>query len=265
MTDLVEVAGLVENERFVRGDVADRGFVRELMEGVDGVVHLAGVVGAGFSFDEVLGANIVGTHHVFEGAVACGVANVVYASSHHVVGFIRRGERIDHETLHRPDSEYGLSKAFGESAAAFFADKFGLNVLSVRIGYVGERVENERRLHTWISGRDLAQLVGIGLRTEGLGHELVYGVSEVPEAFFDNGNAERLGYRPEDRAVDFVTGAEVFDEVPDLRTVEEGVVGGGFAGVGFCGDVGRVLGEGVGRRNGAAGGQGCPPSGEGME
>ncbi len=243
LTDIEPVADLEENESFEKGDLADFDFINGLASKCDGILHLGGMVGAAYTFEEIIGPNYIGTHNVFTAACRNGISNVVYASSHHAVGFIRRGEPIDEKTPHRPDSEYAVSKAFGESAASFFVDNFGINILSIRIGYVGTEVEFERRLHTWISPRDLAQLVGIGLTTENLEHEIVYGVSDVEEPFFDNSNATRLGYKPKDRAVDFVTSPDVLKTAPDLSEVAEGVVGGGFAAVGFEGNTERLLGK----------------------
>jgi len=242
LTDLEPITDLAANERFEAGDIQDLDFVRSLARQVDGIVHLAGLVGAAYTFDQVLGPNIIGTHHVYEAARSEGVPQVVYASSHHAVGFMRRGEAIDHLTPHRPDSEYGLSKAFGESAGAYYADKFGLNILSIRIGYVGDEVSQERRLHTWISARDLAQLIEIGLDTPELGHQIVYGVSDNPDPFFDNANAHRLGYRPQDRASDQVTDPALLDAEPDLTTLVGATVGGGFGEVGFEGNLDRIIG-----------------------
>ncbi len=241
LTDVEKISDLAPNECFRQGDIADLDFVKKIANGADGIVHLAGKVGAQFTFDDVLGPNIAGTHHVFETARQCGISHVVSASSHHAVGFIQRGAPIDHTTAHRPDTEYGLSKAFGESAAAYFADKFGLNVLSIRIGYVGPDIPDERRLHTWISAHDLAQLIEIGLTTPNLGHEIVYGVSQVDEPFFDNSNAFRLGYQPQDRARDAVADPSILEIAPNLDTIEEGVVGGGFAAADFAGDASRIL------------------------
>jgi uronate dehydrogenase len=201
------------------------------------------MVGAAYRFEEVLGPNIIGAHNVFEAALRQGVKRVVYASSHHVVGFAPRGSHLDHRTAPRPNGEYALSKAYGEAAASFYADKFGLEILSNRIGYIGNDVSKERRLHTWVSARDLAQLILIGLTHPDIHHEIVYGVSEVPEPFFDNQNAFRLGYVPQDRALDHVTTPSVLSHQPDLRSIEDGVVGGGFASVGFAGDPAKVLGR----------------------
>ncbi len=243
LTDLKEIDDCQGRESFKQGDIADIEFVKSLAGACEGVVHLAGLVGSKFTFEENIGPNYVGTHNIFRAAAESGIKNVVYASSHHAVGFIKRGERIDHTTTHRPDTEYGLSKAFGESAASYFADNFGLNILSIRIGYIGPDTCNERRSHTWISARDLAQLIEIGLRTPDLGHQIVYGVSDCDEPFFDNSNADRLGYHPKDHARDAVIDPSALNSKPDLNTIEEGVVGGGFAAMDFAGDKDRILGS----------------------
>lgn len=240
LTDIAGIDDAAGNESFKQGDITDLGFVKELAAQVDGIVHLAGMVGH-YSFDEVLGPNIIGTHNVFTAAQAAGVTRVVNASSHHVVGFFKRGAPIDETTAPRPDSPYGLSKAYGEAAAAYFADKFGLQILSIRIGYVGDELSDERRLHTWISARDLEQLIEIGLTAPNLGHQIVYGVSDNPDPFFDNSNAARLGYKPQDRSVDFVTDPAVLEMAPDPDSIAGGVVGGGFASVDFTGDKSRIL------------------------
>ncbi len=244
ITDLAEIVDPAPNETFIQGDIVDLAFVKDLAGRVDGIVHLAGMVGAQYTFDEVLGPNIVGTHNIYLAARDCGVSHVVFASSHHAVGFLRRGTPIDETTAPVPDSQYGLSKAFGEDCGAYYAKKFGLNVLAIRIGFVGEKVSEERRLHTWVSPRDLAQLIHLGLSTENLGYEVVYGVSDNHEPFFDNRNAFRLGYRPQDRSVDFVSEPSVLNLKPDLTSIVGAVVGGGFASVGYQGDPKRVTGEG---------------------
>ena len=241
LTDIQAIDDCQQGESFEQGDISDLSFVSGLAKRSEGLIHLAGLVASHYTFEDNMGPNYLGTHNVYRAAAENGIGNVVYASSHHAVGFTKRGEKIDHTTAHRPDTEYGLSKAFGESAAAFFADKFGLDILSIRIGYVGSDVPNERRLHTWISPRDLAQLIDIGLRTELEGHQIVYGVSNCDDPFFDNSNAERLGYRPQDHSRDAVTNPSVLESKPDLNSIEEGLVGGGFAAKGFAGDKDRIL------------------------
>ncbi|CAN5161715.1 NAD(P)-dependent oxidoreductase [soil metagenome] len=244
LTDRRELPNpLATGETFERGDLEDAAFLAGLAMGSAGIVHLAGLVGAHYTFEQVISPNVVGTHHVFEAARAAGVRNVVLASSAHVVGFLRRGSPIDHATPPRPNSPYAWSKASAEAAGAYFADNFGRSVMAIRIGYVGDDLSKERRLRTWVSARDLAQLVAIGLTRGALGFEVVYGVSANPQPFFDNSNAFRLGYLPRDSSADVVTDPAIAAQEPDLATLEGGLVGGGFAAVGFEGDADRLLGR----------------------
>ncbi|MDA7667447.1 NAD(P)-dependent oxidoreductase [Verrucomicrobia bacterium] len=241
LSDLRPIKTLEGNESFEACDIADLDQLTRIARQANGIIHLAGMVGANYSFDDVLQPNIVGTYNVYRAAHSVGISNVVYASSHHALGFMKRGAPIHDKTPHRPDSHYGLSKAFGESAGSYFCDNFGLNVLAIRIGFVGTEITDERRLHTWISPRDLAHLIHIGLSNRDLGYEVVYGTSNNPDPFFDNSNATRLGYCPEDRAIDHISNEEITTFNPEETTITGGCVGGGFAAVGFKGNPERTL------------------------
>ena len=72
-------------------------------------------------------------------------------------------------------------------------------------------------------------MIEIGLTTPDLGFEIVYGVSENPDPFFDNANAARLGYRPQDRAVKHLADPSLISQKPDTTTAEGTFVGGHFA------------------------------------
>jgi uronate dehydrogenase len=98
----------------------------------------------------------------------------------------------------RPDSRYGVSKVFGEAIGSLYADKHGLEVFNIRIGNVNPRPIDKRRLSIWISPRDIAQLVSIGIDHPDIRFEIVYGVSDNRRSWYDNANARRLGYRPRD-------------------------------------------------------------------
>ncbi len=103
----------------------------------------------------------------------------------------------------RPDSRYGLSKAFGEALASLYADKYGAECLVVRIGHILAKPGNPRDLAIWLSPRDFVQLIAIGLDHPDLHYEIVYGMSDNARAWWDGSNARRLGYRPEDRSEDY--------------------------------------------------------------
>ncbi|MBD3243779.1 MAG: NAD-dependent epimerase/dehydratase family protein [Chitinivibrionales bacterium] len=237
LTHRTPAKDLLPNERSVKGDIQDRDFVDSIMADVDGLIHLAGLVGPDYTFDQVLGPNIVGTYNLFEACRTNGVRQIVYASSHHAIGFLPRGTAIDENTPIRADSYYGVSKAFGEVLGAYFADKYGLNVLSIRIGSVGEKAIDERRMHTWSSPRDLARLIELGLTREEQGYRLVYGVSDCPEPFFDNRSATEMGYSPLDNSLDFLADPSLRDALPDLSNPQNRYIGGYFASQGMSDSV----------------------------
>ena len=199
LSDIRQIASPGADEEYVTADIADLARVEALCEGVDGIIHLGGNSGEA-SWERILEANIIGTRNVFEAARRQGVKRVIMATSNHAVGFYRRDETIDHRVPVRPDSRYGLSKAFGEAIGALYADRHGLGVLCIRIGNYGDAPIDKRRLSIWISPRDLTQLIRIGLEHPDIHYEIVYGVSDNARSWYDNANAHRLGYRPEDHS-----------------------------------------------------------------
>jgi uronate dehydrogenase len=237
--DRHEITDLAPGEEAIVGDIVDRSALIKAMTGVSAVIHLAGCT-TDAGIEEQISGNIVGAYNIYEAARAAGVERVIFASSHHVLGYYPRRRRLNSDALVRPDSRYGLTKAFGEQAGALFADKYGLRVLCIRIGYVDDKPIDHRRLSIWISWRDLAQLVNIGLSHPSLRYAVVYGVSNNARSFFDNDVAHRLGYRPEDRAEDHA--AEVLATVPpeDETKVGTHVIGGHFANGEYEGPIERV-------------------------
>jgi uronate dehydrogenase len=99
-------------------------------------------------------------------------------------------------------------------------------VLSIRIGNVNPEPIDARRLSIWISPRDLAQLVAIGLEHPDIRFEIVYGMSDNARGFWDNSNAARLGYAPEDKSEPYakaVLAAEAEAEDPDAAVYQGGI------------------------------------------
>jgi uronate dehydrogenase len=78
-----------------------------------------------------------------------------------------------------------------------------MQVFCMRIGNVNPAPIDKRRLSLWFSPRDLAQLVSIGIDHPDIRFEIVYGISANKRAWYDNANAYRLGYRPQDDSENF--------------------------------------------------------------
>lgn len=199
LTDLRALEPHGADESFMRGDITNLADMMQVTQGVDAIVHLGGYSVEG-PWDDVLQANVVGCYNVFEAAHRNGVKRILFATSNHAVGFYRRNQTIDHRVYPKPDSRYGVSKVFGEALGSLYADKYGMEVFCMRIGNVADRPIDKRRLSIWLSPRDLGQLVTIGIEHPDIRFEIVYGVSGNSRSWYDNANAFRLGYRPQDDA-----------------------------------------------------------------
>src|SRR5215204_3635716 len=187
----------IGKETFMRADVSKMSDALKITKGVDAIVHLGGYSVEG-PWEGILQANIIGCYNVFEAARRNGVKRIVFPTSNHAVGFYRRDQTIDHRVYPKPDSRYGVSKVFGEALGSLYVDKYGMEMYMVRIGNVNPAPLDKRRLSIWISPRDIAQLVSIGIDHPGIKFEIVYGVSGNKRSWYDNSNAARLGYRPQD-------------------------------------------------------------------
>jgi uronate dehydrogenase len=193
---------LAPDEEFVAADLADYAQVEKIVAGIDGIAHFGGYSVEG-DWPTILSANIVGCRNLFEAAYRAGVKRVVFASSNHAVGFYPREKKIGVDVTVRPDSRYGVSKAFGEALGALYADKHGLSVTCLRIGNVGDAPIDQRRMSIWLKPEDLVQLVRIGFEHPDIRFEIFYGASGNEAAWWDNSNARRFGYKPQGKAEDF--------------------------------------------------------------
>jgi uronate dehydrogenase len=205
-SDIRTPSDMASHQTFVQTDLADLAQVEKLVDGVDGVVHLGGE-SVEQSWERILRANIVGCYNLFEAARRKKVKRVVFASSNHAVGFYPRQRRIGTDEPVRPDSRYGVSKAFGEAIGSLYAYKHGLRVTYIRIGNFADAPVDRRRLAIWISPEDLVQLIRIGLEHPDLGYEIFFGASHNERSWWDNEAAFRYGYRPSGNAEDFAAQA----------------------------------------------------------
>src|SRR4051812_17616245 len=188
-----------KGENFIRADISKMADALRITKGVDAVVHLGGYSVEG-PWPAILQANVIGCYNIFEAARRNGVRRIIFPTSNHAVGFYRRDQTIDHRVYPKPDSRYGVSKVFGEALGSLYADKYGMEMFMIRIGNVNPVPIDKRRLSIWASPRDLAQLVSIGVDRPGIKFEIVYGISGNKRAWYDNSNAYRLGYKPQDDA-----------------------------------------------------------------
>jgi uronate dehydrogenase len=185
-SDIRKPDDFAADEDFVVADLTDLAAVKDIVAGVDGIVHLGGYSIEG-PWETILNSNIIGCYNLFEAAYRTGVKRVVFASSNHAMGFYPRTQRI----------------GFGEAVGAFYADKHGLRVTCLRIGNVGDAPLDQRRLAIWLKPEDLVQLIRIGLEHRDIRFEIFYGASDNADAWWDNSNARRFGYKPVGKADDY--------------------------------------------------------------
>jgi nucleoside-diphosphate-sugar epimerase len=118
---------------FVEADLAEAD-PDALVDGVDGVFHLAaqpGVRGSwGDSFGVYVRDNILATQRLFEAAARLGV-KVVFASSSSIYGDAE-AHPTPEDVRPRPISPYGVTKLACEHLAQAYVRGFGLNVASMR-------------------------------------------------------------------------------------------------------------------------------------
>jgi uronate dehydrogenase len=224
--DIVPLGDAAQGEELCEMDLRDPASLDRACEGIDAIVHLAGQA-IETDWDVILERNIAGAYNLFDAARRQKVKRVIFASSHHAIGFYRRSQIIDNAVPPRPDSRYGLSKAFGEALGRYYADKFGLSIACIRIGVCRRRPEDVRHLSIWISEDDMAQLIRCCVEAPAYHYLMLYGVSANTRFFWKNPDAARIGYVPQDNA-------ELYAEELLRKANDESPVSAPFQGGYYC-------------------------------
>ena len=204
-------------------NLADLDAIKPAFEGQETVVHLGADPSPSAPWDSILQNNIIGTRNVYEAARLAGVRRVILASSNHVVGGypmkqdpykaiyegrlsqVRRPFPLLQHSDIRPDSYYGVSKAFGESLGSYFHDTFGLSVICLRIGWVmtpDDPTHHPSALSLWLSHRDAAQIIRRSIdASDSVGYAIVYGMSKNTLRVWDiESGKDIIGFDPQDGA-----------------------------------------------------------------
>jgi nucleoside-diphosphate-sugar epimerase len=209
--------------RAFAADLSDLEAIRPAFEGQDAIVHLGGDPSPQASWESTLENNIVGTRNMYEAARLAGATRVILASTNHVVGYypmkqdpynaiyegrlkgLRRPFPMLTDKDVRPDSYYGVSKAFGEALGSYFHDRYDLSVICLRIGWVmtpDDPTFHPSALSLWLSHRDAAQLIERAIDAPpSVGFAIVHGMSRNSLRIWDIESAKDIiGFDPEDGA-----------------------------------------------------------------
>jgi dTDP-glucose 4,6-dehydratase len=121
--------------RFVHGDICDGGLVRELMDGVDAVVHMAAethVDRSNLGADEFLRTNVNGTYVLLEAARDKRVGRFLLVSTDEVYGSIAAPGHARESDPLNPSNPYSASKAGADLLARAYWTTHRLPVVITR-------------------------------------------------------------------------------------------------------------------------------------
>jgi dTDP-glucose 4,6-dehydratase len=121
--------------RFVHGDIADAGIVREVMQGVAAVVNFAAESHVDRSIEEpetFLHTNVTGTLVLLQAAQRAGVQRFIQVSTDEVYGSLGESGRFNESSPLRPSSPYAASKAAADLLALSFWSTYGVPVVVTR-------------------------------------------------------------------------------------------------------------------------------------
>lgn len=137
--DLAKPLQTIDGVEYITGSITDRPIVRQSMQGVDRVFHLAANAGLWSPRkQDFITINQIGTRNIMEEALAAGVSKVVHCSTESILKSVRRSGQSAHEptdesiqlTLEDMAGAYCRGKFVAEQEA-FAAAKQGLPVVIV--------------------------------------------------------------------------------------------------------------------------------------
>lgn len=124
--------------RLVVGDICDLGLCRNLLSGIDLLVHLAAESHVDNSFGDSLlftQSNTLGTHTLLEAARENKVGRIIHVSTDEVYGEVLEGEVDETAELH-PTNPYSASKASAEMVVKSYLRSFKMPIVIVRANNV---------------------------------------------------------------------------------------------------------------------------------
>lgn len=231
LSDRVDLGSAAAGEELCPAALEDKDSVHALLQDVDAVVHFGGIA-VEAAWEPILQANIIGLYHLYEAARHQRVRRIVFASSNHVTGFYRQDQVITPQHPPRPDTLYGVSKAFGENLSRMYHDRHGIETVCIRIGSATPAPENRRMLATWLSHDDLERLVMAALTAHYVSHTVMFGLSDNLTRWWDNTSASHIGYRPKDSSEPYRAEIEAREPLADADDPIARYQGGVFVNLG---------------------------------
>lgn len=187
--------------RIEKVDLTNYSACSNLCEGMDTIVHLAGVSNANATFSEVLNTNIIATKNIFDSALKAKCKKIIFASSAQTIEGYKEDVQVNKNMPVRPKNVYGVSKCFGEALAAYYAYQKDLSSICLRIGaysFPKDFTEmNARDLSAFLHPDDFNQLLIGCIETENLKYEILNAISNNRLKRLDiTESKEKVGYNP---------------------------------------------------------------------
>ena len=133
---LANLGSALEDPRvtLVRGDVRDAAAVRQAMQGMDAVIHMAALRITACAADprEAFEVMCEGSFNVVDAARQAGLQKVVAASSASVYGLAEQFPTTERHHPYNNRTIYGALKVFNEGLLRSFNDMYGLNYVALR-------------------------------------------------------------------------------------------------------------------------------------
>jgi UDP-glucose 4-epimerase len=185
--------------RFHRLDICETEKLKEVMRGVDIVVHLAALPRVQYSIEypfETQRVNVGGTLSVLEAARAVGVKRVVYAASSSAYGD-QEVMPLTETLTPMPKSPYGLQKYTGEIMMKLWHDIHKLETVSLRFFNVYGPHLDPNGAYALVIGKFLKQRVeGLSMTITGDGEQTrdFTHVSDTVDAIVRASQSDRVGH-----------------------------------------------------------------------
>jgi hypothetical protein len=202
---LIDVApqravGDAEDAEIVTASISDVDAMARACAGADAIVHLASLLD-GAAWERYVDVNINGTYGVLEAARRNNIDRVVYASSHHAVGFNPKTQQEAPDYMYpRPDSYYGVGKVASEALGSLYHDRHGIDFIAIRIASYRAEPTDRRALSNWLSPEDTVCAVEAALSTPNPGFRIMWGVSNNARRWMSLDEGRALGFHPRDDA-----------------------------------------------------------------
>jgi len=190
------------------GDLADATAVRGAMDGVQAVAHLGATPDEDDFCGKLVPNNVLGVHHVLEGARQAGVQRVILASTGQVVMGHEGPWPITPEMPYSPRNWYASAKVMAEVAGQVYAYVHGLSVIVARLGWCPRDRKHADSLagdefgkDVYLSPADAGRFFACAVEARAdLRYAVVFATSKpLCQTRYDIQSARRLlGYEPQD-------------------------------------------------------------------